>query len=122
MSLAQLTWQLLDRTFSDCQLCISCQTSGDSLGRCQANPKSFLHFRFQPMSIGLRRRGGLPLMNDGGAIVLNASIAGNQGISSHERLSFLASDEASYISGIELFVDGGVDKFKTCINILSESK
>ena len=37
-------------------------------------------------------------------------------------VSFLASDEASYISGIELFVDDGVDKFKTCINVLSESK
>jgi hypothetical protein len=40
-------------------------------------------------------------MKDGGSIILNSSIAGVKGFPG------LASDDSSFVSGIELFVDGG---------------
>jgi len=59
-----------------------------------------LHFDANVKGLFFTVQKALPLMNDGGSIILTGSIA--------KAVSSLASDEASYITGIELYVDGGV--------------
>ena len=59
----------------------------------------------------------LPVLNDGGSIILTGSVASAKGTPPEGRVGepaevakaalFLASDGSSFVSGIELFVDGG---------------
>ncbi len=53
----------------------------------------------------------LPLIPDGGSIILNASIVPLGRMGRPEEIGkaavFLASEDASFVAGVELFVDGG---------------
>src|SRR6201987_875983 len=49
----------------------------------------------------------LPLMNDGGSIILIGSVAMGEPDEVAKAAVFLASDDSSLVTGIELIVDGG---------------